>query len=273
MTTAPTSSSEESYEAPALLAEDAILFPDAEVVITMEDPKNVAAVAHALKENSLAVLIPVRAPKETVGSIGTLALLRRVLPSGGGGSQSLSKGLWRVRVEQVVEEQPYVRVRFTKAGSDDDGPPKASNKMAAVQDQIDEFTRLMPGIPNEIIALLKGIRTPGRLADMCAQSPLFTHDERLDLLKTIEPEERLAKVNKLFDKQLSELKRLAARKTIPECLTCMDLADRAFEAGLGQSEDLAREFLGHVVRDHPEELLSLLAERYGPTFLSRRALK
>lgn len=269
----PSPSSEESYEAPALLAEDVILFPETEVTITMQDPKNVAAAMRALKENSLAVLIPARFPEESIGTIGTLALLRNVLPTSGG-SQTLSKGLWRVRVEKIIEERPYVRVRFTKAGGDDgDVAAGPSNKVRVVQGQIDEFTRMMPGIPREIISFLKSISAPGRLADICAQSPLFTHDERLDLLRTIDPEERLSKVNKLFDKQLGELRKLAARTTIPECTTCIDLADRTFELGPGRSEDVAREFLEHVVRDHPEELLSLLAERYGPVFLNRRALK
>jgi hypothetical protein len=43
--------------------------------------------------------------------------------------------------------------------------------------------------------------------------------------------------------------------------------------GLNRSGEIAKEFLDHIVREHPDELLILLAARYGPAFLRRRALK
>ena len=45
------------------------------------------------------------------------------------------------------------------------------------------------------------------------------------------------------------------------------------EIGPDQSGVVAREFLDHVVREHPDELVALLAEKYGPIFLRRRELK
>jgi len=274
MITAPTPSEDELHDAPAILAEDAVLFPGMEVTMAIRDSKNVAATAQASKEHSLVVLIPTLGPDGAVGSIGTLVFLQRMTPVRGGGVQWVSKGLWRVRVERVLEEKTYVRVRFRKVGDIEDIPSgNRSDMMKAVHDQIDEFVRLMPGIPPEIIAFLKELDTPGKLADMCANSPFFTHDERLDLLKTLDAEKRLEKVNKLFTKQLNDLRGLAKKKTILECTTCIDLADRAFELGPRQSGDVAREFLDHVIRDHRDELLTLLAEKYGPAFLSRRELK
>jgi len=260
------------YEAPALLAADAILFPDMEVIITMGDSKNIAAAAQAFKEHNLVVLVPVTGAGSVVGSIGTLALLRRNVPSGQERAATVAKGLWRVRVQQVVDERQYVRVRFGRAGSDE-VPSGASGLMKDVFAQIDEFVKLMPGIPPEIISFLKSVETPGRLADTCAYSPFFTLSEKLELLRTLDPEERLAKVNRLFSRQLGDLKKMAGKPTIEECETCMDLADKAFDMGLSRSGDIAKEFLDHVVREHPDELMVLLAGRYGPMFLRRRALK
>jgi ATP-dependent Lon protease len=266
-------SSEESFEAPAMLAEDAILFPEMEVAISARDTRNVAAAAQAFRENNLVVMIPAPGPEGASGSIGTLVLLRNMLPTRGGATQWLAKGLWRVRIENVLEESPYVRVRFVRAGGIEDVPPDRSKAMTRVFTQIDEFVKLMPGIPPEIISFLKSVDTPGKLADVCAYSPFFTFEERLDLLKTLDAEERLGKVSALFEKQLGELKKASKVITISECATCIDLADKAFELGPNRSAGVAREFLDHVVREHPEELLALLAERYGPEFLRRRALK
>ena len=188
------------------------------------------------------------------------------------GAATVAKGLWRVRVQQVVDDKQYIRVRFGRAGSDET-PSGASGLMKDVLAQIDEFVKLMPGIPPEIIAFLKSVETPGRLADTCAYSPFFTLSEKLELLRTLDPEERLAKVNRLFGRQLADMKKVAGKPTIEECETCMDLADRAFDMGLNRSGDIAKEFLDHVVKEHPDELMVLLAGRYGPMFLRRRALK
>ncbi len=269
--TAP-GSENDSYEAPALLTNDTVLFPEMEATVVVRDSKNVAATAQAFRERKLAVLIPNAGGDAAEGTIGTLVLLRTVAQTEAGGTQALSKGLWRVRVQRVVEESPYVRVRFTRAEGFEDAPTETS-LVKEVLGQIDEFVDLIPGIPEEIVALLKSIDSPGRLADTCAYSPLFTFDDRLDLLRTLDPEARLAKVHKLFERQLHDLKNAAKARAIPDCATCMDFADRAFEAGPTRGGTIAREFLDHVVQEHSDEVLALLAERYGPEFLRRRALK
>jgi ATP-dependent Lon protease len=273
VTTEHASPKEGAYEAPAILADDAILFPEMEASMTVQDSRSVAATVQAFREHNLLVLIPSTSLDGVVGTIGTLVLLRKADGGKGPGTRSLWKGLWRVRVDGIVERDPYVRVRFTKAGGRDDVPSGRSGMVKAVLEQIDEFARVMPGVPQEIISFLKGIDSPGKLADLCAYSPFFTREERLDLLRTLDPEERLAKVNGLFERQLSDIRRLAKATSILDCATCMDLADRAFDFGPDGGAEVAREFLDHVSRNHAEELLGVLAERYGPEFMRRRALK
>jgi ATP-dependent Lon protease len=272
MTSSPAESENVLFDAPALVAADAVVFPEMEVIMTMGDPKNLAAAGQAFKEHDLVVLVPGTGPEGVVGAIGTLAHLRKDVPAEGSGGQTVARGLWRVRVQQVIDEKLYFRVRFGRAG-EDEVPSGRSEVMNKVFAQVDEFVRLMPGIPAEIIEFLKSVETPGRLADMCAYSPFFTLSEKLELLRTLDPEERLAKVSRLLTRQLEDLKKVATVTTIEDCPTCMDLADRAFDLGLNQSGEVAKEFLQHVVREHPDELLVLLAARYGPAFLRRRALK
>ena len=62
-------------------------------------------------------------------------------------------------------------------------------------------------------------------------------------------------------------------KTIPECDVCSDLADRAFESGPAELNEIALKFLTHVIQNHTEELLSLLAEKYVPIFMAKRAMR
>ena len=261
-----------TYEAPAIMVDDAVVFPEMEVSMTVHEPRSAAAAAQAFREHNLVVLIPSRTDS-AVGSIGTLVLLRRTEPSSSAGPQTIWKGLWRVKINDVLAEDPYVRVRFSRAEEVRDAHAGSKELMKAVLDQIDEFVEIVPGIPQEVVSFLKNIDSPGKLSDLCAYSPFFTRSERLELLRTLDPEERLKKVHYLFEKQLQTLANMAKTPTILECQTCMDLADKAFEAGPSTGAKVAREFLEHLTKEHPDELLGIIAERYGPAFMRRRALK
>ena len=262
-----TAPNEGTYEAPAILSGDVVVFPEMEVSMAMHDPKGVAAAAQAYREHNLVVMIPTSSIDDAAGSIGTLILLRRSVPAEGRGAHSLWKGLWRVKVDGVLAREPYVRVRFSKAGGPEEVPSGSPELMNAVLRQIDEFVKVIPGIPQDIISFLKGVDAPGKLADLCAYSPLFSLGERLELLKTLDPDQRLEKIHRLFEKQLRDLREMARTPSILECPTCIELADRAFEQGPGGGAQASREFLQHVSSEHPEELLALLAGRYGAEFV------
>jgi len=262
-----------TYEAPAIMVDDAVVFPEMEVSMTVHEPRSAAAAAQAFREHNLVVLVPSARVDSAVGAIGTLVLLRRSEPSSIAGAQTIWKGLWRVRINGVLAEDPYVRVRFTRAEEVRDVHSESRELMKAVFAQIDEFVEVVPGIPQEIVSFLKNVDSPGKLSDLCAYSPFFTRSERLDLLRTLDPEERLKRVHGLFEKQLTALTNMSKTPTILECQTCMDLADKAFEAGPSTGAKMVREFLEHLTKEHPDELLSIIAERYGPAFMRRRALK
>lgn len=240
-------------------------------MITARDQRNITALLQAAKERQLIVFVPPHDLRDVTGSIGTLVLVRKTAQGEGGVSVSL-KGLWRVRIEKVLEERAYARVRFSKAEEIDDVATKPKI-IQVVLDQIDEFVKLIPGIPPEMIEALKSAETPGKLADLCAYSPAFSFEERLDLLNTMGAEGRLKKVNRLFERHLFALRELAKVKTIPECEICMELTDRVFESEPSRRGKMASEFLSHVVEKHAGELLGLLAERYGPAFMRKGAMK
>jgi hypothetical protein len=104
-------------------------------------------------------------------------------------------------------------------------------------------------------------------------SPTLTHQERLELLLTLDPNQRLVMVNKHFDRELETLRSMVEAKPIPECEICADLADRAFDSEQGARAEAIVELLNHVVSTHTTELLNLLGEKYGPSFVRKRSLR
>jgi ATP-dependent Lon protease len=255
---------------PVVFSREVVMFPHMEVTLSITEKRNTDAILRALRENHLVAFIPADFER-TIEGIGTLSLVTRSGPVPDGVQVDL-KGLWRVRVTNPrgLDAEQLVRIERVEE-KEEEG--EGQGMMRRVQNQISEFSEILPDIPPEIISLLKSAKTPSELSDLCAMSPALSHEERLDLLKTLEPEERLRMVNRHLDRQLEMLRALAESKPIPECETCIDLADRAFDADPTARGEAIVEFLNHVVNNHPAELLGVLAERYGPTFMKKRSLR
>lgn len=66
---------------------------------------------------------------------------------------------------------------------------------------------------------------------------------------------------------------MGVNASISNCEVCADIADRGFEAGPTELNNVATIFLTHVVKDHPNELLELLVREYLPVFVARRNLR
>ena len=196
------------YDVPALLSEEFVLFPGMEIITVVNERRSQTALREALHEHQIVAFIP--SSRSSSSGIGTLAIVRRARPredigiAGPVSEESLElKGMWRIKIKKLVESSPgYSRAVFERASEAPTLPSQDAGALVTrVQAQIDEFVLLIPQIPPEIVALLKHTNTPGELADLCANSPEFTHDEKVELLETLDQEERLTKVTRLFEKQ------------------------------------------------------------------------
>jgi ATP-dependent Lon protease len=263
------------FEVPAILSESLVLFPQMEITTSLKDQGSLLALREAMRGRQILAFIPSSASGTVSGTIGTLAIVKKSGAEENGTARNLElKGMWRISVKEYSDSAGYPKVLFERAEEVAAGnAEEASALVKRVQDQIDEFVKLIPGIPPEIISLLKHTDSPGNLADICANSPEFSYEQRIELLKTLNEEERLEKVSRLFERQLSAIRKAVSVDPISECDKCLELADNAFEADPSKRAEIAVSFLNHVVLEHTGELLSLLAEKYGPIFLNKRSLR
>lgn len=263
----------DGFEVPAILSEQTVLFPHLEVVATLRDERSQSALRESLNGNHMIAFIPHISGQDVLaGAIGTLVHVKGLQTAPGGGQQAVLKGLWRIRVKKVEEAPTYTKVVFDRV-DEPSGSINESPSVEKVHQELHEFAKLIPGIPQEILARLRHAETPGELADLCGYSPGFTLDERIDLLRTLNQEDRLRKVAGLFDRELQALKRLTKVIPISECEKCIGFADAAFESASSKGAEIATAFLNHVIQEHTEELLEILVERYGPVFMKKRSLR
>jgi ATP-dependent Lon protease len=264
-------STDKDEQVPAFFSRDIVLFPGMQISMTLGEEKGKDAVSHALQENRLVAFIPTDFERERQG-IGVLTLVA--------GTERMTnavrvelKGLWRVKVSSPtgLGSGPLVKVEKLEEteGSRRDG----ESTIRRVHAQLDEFRELIPDIPAEVTTMLSEAKTASELSDLCAMSPTLTHEERLELLSTLDPDERLGMLSRHFDRELEVLRNMVEAKPIPECEICADLADSAFDAEQGARAEAIVELLNHMVGNHTTELLNVLAEKYGPSFMKRRSLR
>ena len=247
-----------------------VLLPLMHAIVPMREGASETAISSALGSRSLVALIP--SDGYQAGDIGTLAFVENVVEAGEGRAAHL-RGLWRIRVKEVAKSDAGERVTFERVEESRGGSPQAAEVVRKIHGQVDEFAKLMPMVPPEIISFVKGINSPGKLADVCGGSPMFTNQERLELLCMLDPEKRLARVSDRFDRDLEALRQAERAPLITECEACMDFADRVFETDPAAREEISAAFLDHLMNRHPAEVMGLVAEKYGPIFTRRRSLR
>lgn len=260
--------SEVDFEVPAIFSEDVVLLPYMEATLSLRESAAREAIARALSSRHLVAMVP--SDGFNVGDIGTLALLDGSRTPKG---EVTLKGLWRIRIKEVSKGGAGPMVRFKKAESFSDGPGVAADLVKKVQEQAEEFRRLMPSIPDEMVSFVRAIDSPGKLADVCGASPLFDNRDRLRLLESLDPRARLSRVSDRLAKGLESLREAFDAVPIPDCEACMDFADRALESDDSVRNEVTASFLQHVIEKHAAEVMSLIVEKYGPSFMQKRSLR
>ncbi len=258
-------------EVPALFSRDVVLFPRMQIALVLGEERGKSAISRALHENHLVAFVPADYEREREG-IGVLTLVVSSEQTLKGLRVDL-RGLWRVRVKNPLGLSSGPLVMVQKLAEEEEAPGDYVVSLMRVHAQLEEFRKLIPDIPEEITTLLQSAKSASELSDLCAMSPTLSHDERIELLSTLDPGQRLVMLSRHFDRELELLKTMVDAKPIPECEICADLADKAFDSDQSERAEAIVELLNHMVGSHTAELLNVLAEKYGPAFMKRRSLR
>ena len=121
-------------------------------------------------------------------------------------AQLLIQGLNRFKVEEFVEGKSYLQSRITilKAKSFERDKENLA-LMSNIVEQYEKIVNLSPGLPQEIISMVKSIQEPNVLADMVASTINAPIIEKQKVLELLDVKKRLNKVTRLVNDQLDIL--------------------------------------------------------------------
>ncbi|MFZ0686117.1 MAG: endopeptidase La [Terriglobales bacterium] len=204
---APYDTSERSL--PILPVRDTVLFPHAVLPLTVGRESSVQLI-NSLGEDKTIVVVAQRearvdSPQPTdLYSIGTLAVVHKVVKMPNQSLFVFAEGLERVRLADFAQLTPFMRARVTTIP--ELIPPKDSEIEALQRNVLTLFQQIVAGSPtlsDELSTVAMNIEEPGRLVDFIASSlPSLSTSDKQETLETTDVRVRLERINQHLAKEL-----------------------------------------------------------------------
>lgn len=196
---------------PALIMRDIVVFPRMVSPIFVVPGANLDAINHVQKESGTVLALMLKdseIEEPTVKDfleIGVEVAVGRLLTLQDGNNSALVQGRHRIRVVEIIEDEPFWRVRGKVIEEDTSTARQTEALMRTSRDLFERCVQLDRSLPDEAHLFSINIAEPGWLADMIATAISLPYKDRLELLTILEPKERLKKVNWLLAQELDVL--------------------------------------------------------------------
>jgi len=197
---------------PVLPLRDIVIFPYMIVPLFVQREKSIKAVDQALSENRMIMLVSQRDldKEEPTGqdlyTIGTVAVIMRMLKLPDGRIRILVQGLSRARILHLDEMSPHLQANIQVLNEPQ--LPMALEieaLMRNVRGAMEKAVSLGKNISPEVMAIAVNLEDPGRLGDLAASNLELKVEDAQSVLELINPVDRLRRVNELLTKEIEVL--------------------------------------------------------------------
>lgn len=189
-----------------------VLFPGTVFPIAIGRETSILAAQQALREERpIGILMQrdaeIAQPGPTdLHRTGTIANILRYVNVPDGGHHIVVQGLQRFRIVEFVREQPFLAARFVAIDDPEEEGPEIEARMLHLKQQAMQALQLLPQVPQELIATVQATNTAGALADLVAAYLDVKHDDRQELLETINLRARIDKVSAHLAKRIEVMR-------------------------------------------------------------------
>jgi ATP-dependent Lon protease len=200
-------------ELPVLPLRDIVIYPFMIVPLFVSRDRSIKAVDEALSQNRLIFLVSQKdvdkeePHQDDLHTVGTVAVIMRMLKLPDGRIRILIQGLSRARVDSVSVGSDYIKAHLTPIPE----PTAPTNSLEVealvrnVRAAMEKAANLGKNISPEVLAITSNLEDAGRLADLSASNLELKVDEAQSVLDIFEPTARLRRVNDLLNKEIDVL--------------------------------------------------------------------
>src|SRR5713226_7152760 len=173
---------------PVMPMDDVVVLPHMTVTLAVEGDTAKAAIEAARQGNWLILLVP-----RIEGKYGTIARLGDSAELPTGAEAFMLRGEYRARLGSgQADIGGALWVKAEPLPDPDPASPKAIELSREYRAMLENLVESR-GVP-QVVQFLRAAKTPGHLADLAGYSPDLTTDQKLDVLETVDLEERLTKL-------------------------------------------------------------------------------
>src|SRR5579883_2526087 len=191
--------SSETY--PLVALKNMVVFPRTRMTLAIAREKSVRAIEEAMMRPDRSLVTAAQRDSEIddpqakdIYPVGALVEITTMHRQADGSLQVLLSGIRRVRIDEFVETEPFMRVAITPLPESQPRGPQAHALVRHATNLLEKYAQLNRRFSAEDITSIIALKTPARLADMLAAHLVTDHVQQQDLLETLDPLERLEKV-------------------------------------------------------------------------------
>ncbi len=198
---------------PVLPVRDIVVFPYMILPLFVGREMSIKAIEHSLSSNRMVLLLTQKdlnienPTPEDLFSVGTVALVMRMLKLPDGRVKILVQGLSKARALNYSQTEPFFKADIEKI--EDQKSEKLTIEDEAlirnVKGQLDKVVSFGKSILPDIMGVVENIEDPGRLADLVASNLGLKTEQSQEILEITDPVQRLKRVSEILAREIELL--------------------------------------------------------------------
>ena len=261
---------------PVLPLRGVVVFPFTPMSLIVGREGSVAAVRIG-NERSREVLLVAQRSSDTTDpgpddlyEVGTIATIEQTLHLPDGNTKVLVEGRRRARIVRWVHTDGHFEAEIEELQAPVAPTAELLALMRTVKSTFERFVKLNRAVPPEMLLTINALEDPERLCDTLVAPMQFKHEERQELLETVDVHARLERVYRAL---LSEIEFLqVARKLKTRVKKERDANQREYWLN-EQMKAIQKELGDKGSKNEMEELADQLAEKELPPHVRERTDK
>jgi ATP-dependent Lon protease len=201
-------------ELPILPLRDTVLFPNSFMPLAVARESSVRLIDDAIANGKLIAVFTqrdaaVEEPAQAdLFTVGTATHIHKMFKLPDGSLRLIVQGLARLRLDEVVATQPYLRARVSAASESTNDVDRMEIDALArnIKTNFQQVVSLSPLLSDDLQTLASNITEPGRLADFIASSlSTISTAVKQEVLETLDIRARMDSLNRILIKELEVL--------------------------------------------------------------------
>jgi ATP-dependent Lon protease len=193
---------------PVLPLKDTVVFPSSMTPLAIGQERSITLIDDVLAGDRLLALVAVaNDDAETPGwddlhTIGTAAVVHKMIRVPDGTLRVLVQGLRRIRLERKVRDDPYLVGELSELPDHVEETKAVEALTRNVQGLFGRVIGLVPYLPEELQLAAANVDEPSALCNLVASTIRLKTDEKQKLLELVDVEQRLREVSLILNREL-----------------------------------------------------------------------